>query len=347
MKYVWYILALALGIAAGFAGGIQKRSYRRLVCAIILLGIGHFLSLFPPIVGTFNDLLGEAQSRGIARLNVLVQTKSIKVEGDTAVLCQDVLGQQERIRLNEKRHITAVMANKKNTIIYTQTTDNKILALNFQPATSIMLPYIPGLGEKARIMFFHVPLAWTGFFAYFVTMIYSIRYLKRKNSIDDTIAYSSAIVGTLFTTLAYVSGALWAKFNWGKFFNWDTRELSVLLLLAIYAAYIALRTSIKEVHDRRRITAVYAIIAAIAAVFLIFIAPRVTASLHPGSRDDVNIGPILSPEIDALDATKAIIFSIMLCAFTLLYTWILNIVVRLEITTLRITQRTSYDRIPQ
>jgi hypothetical protein len=61
--------------------------------------------------------------------------------------------------------------------------------------------------------------------------------------------------------------------------------------------------------------------------------PRITISLHPGSRDDTNIGPVLSPEQDALDLTKAAVFSIMLSGFTLLYTWILNLIARYRIIT--------------
>jgi hypothetical protein len=77
--------------------------------------------------------------------------------------------------------------------------------------------------------------------------------------------------------------------------------------------------------------AVYAIIASIAALFLVFIVPRVTVSLHPGSKDDVNIGPMLSPEQSALDLTKAAVFSIMLAGFTLLYAWLLSMRARLDI----------------
>ncbi|MFN9952038.1 MAG: cytochrome c biogenesis protein CcsA, partial [bacterium] len=80
----------------------------------------------------------------------------------------------------------------------------------------ITLPYIVGLEERARILYFHVPMSWIAFLAYIVSMIMSIRYLRNPSPRLDIIASSSAALGTLFCILATVSGAIWAKFNWGS-----------------------------------------------------------------------------------------------------------------------------------
>src|SRR3972149_7397567 len=93
------------------------------------------------------------------------------------------------------------------------------------------LPNIPGLEQRARIIFFHVPMAWVTVIAFLVSMIYGIRYLARKDPIDDIRSVSSAGLGFLFCFLATVPGSIWAKFNWGSFWNWDPRETSIFLLL--------------------------------------------------------------------------------------------------------------------
>ena len=49
------------------------------------------------------------------------------------------------------------------------------------PQTWYQLPWIPGLEEKARIILFHVPMAWVTLVAFVSAMIYGIRYLKTKN----------------------------------------------------------------------------------------------------------------------------------------------------------------------
>lgn len=47
----------------------------------------------------------------------------------------------------------------------------------------IPIGFIPGLGERARIIFLHVPSAWLSVIAFFVAMIYAVRYLRSKKHI--------------------------------------------------------------------------------------------------------------------------------------------------------------------
>lgn len=329
MKYLFYVAALGVAIAVGFGKGILQRSALRAILAWGAVAVGIVLGLFPPIVGTFSDAATEAKFNRGAAFTVLIPVGGVRQIDSTDLECRDIAGHAVICR-GSNETIKTVMAhsNNHNLLLHTRLITHSLYDITaLESAPRIMLPHIPALGEKARIIFFHVPAAWTGFFAYIVTMLYSILYLRRKKDEYDIIALSSASIGTLFTALAYASGAVWAKFNWGHFFNWDSRELSVLLLLAIYAAYFVLRSNVKG-NMRKRVSATYAVVAAVAAVFLIFIVPRITISLHPGSRDDVNIGPILSPEQDALDLTKAMVFSIMLAGFTLFFTWMLNVVAR-------------------
>lgn len=333
MKYVFFLIGLALAIVVGFWGGILRQNRWRSLLAVLLISAGIIGGLYPPIVGTFRDALIEMKGTHAPTINVLIPTGSISVENDSLLRCRDAAGSVVTVGFHGDFNAVMAMSKQKPTIAHSKPMSHDFFVVTaISPAPSIMLPYIPGLGERARILYFHVPAAWTGFFAYIVTMIFSIRYLRRNNDSDDAIASASAATGTLFTALAYISGAIWAKFNWGNFFNWDTRELSVLLLLAIYIAYFVLRANIRT-HSQKRVAATYAIVAAVAALFLVFIVPRITISLHPGSRDDTNIGPVLSPEQDALDLTKAAVFSIMLSGFTLLYTWILNLIARYRIIT--------------
>jgi len=46
------------------------------------------------------------------------------------------------------------------------------------------LPIIPGLEDKARIIFFHVPTAWLSVLAFVSSMVYGIRYLWKKDLHD-------------------------------------------------------------------------------------------------------------------------------------------------------------------
>ncbi len=54
-----------------------------------------------------------------------------------------------------------------------------------QPQGWFEFPVIPGLEEKARNIFFHVPTAWTTVVAFLTSMWYGLRYLRtRKEKIS-------------------------------------------------------------------------------------------------------------------------------------------------------------------
>jgi heme exporter protein C len=186
------------------------------------------------------------------------------------------------------------------------------------------IPYIPALGDKARVIYFHVPTAWLSVIAFFISMIYSVQYLRKKESISDIKAYSAAGLGFLFTILATVTGSLWAKFSWGSFWNWDPRETSIFILLLIYGAYFALRSAIDSYEQRAKLSSVYAIIAFITVPFFIFIMPRIVETLHPD--------PIINNQGKInMDRTMLIIFLSSLTGFTMLFFWIYNLMVRSEV----------------
>src|ERR687894_806110 len=62
-------------------------------------------------------------------------------------------------------------------------------------------------GDVQRIFYFHVPLAWTSYLAFFVVFVASAAYLVKRAPLMDAIARSSAEVGLLFTTMMLITGS--------------------------------------------------------------------------------------------------------------------------------------------
>src|SRR4029434_1821662 len=56
-------------------------------------------------------------------------------------------------------------------------------------------------GIVQRVFYFHVPMAWTAYLAFFVVLVASIAYLWKRDMRWDALARSSVEVGVLFTTL--------------------------------------------------------------------------------------------------------------------------------------------------
>lgn len=116
------------------------------------------------------------------------------------------------------------------------------------------------MGIVQKIFYFHVASAWIGFFAFFVTFAASILYLITKKYAFDDIASASAEIGLAFCTIVILTGPLWAKPAWGKFWTWDPRLTSTLLLWFIYVGYIMLRQFMDESDRRAKFSAAVGII---------------------------------------------------------------------------------------
>jgi heme exporter protein C len=164
-----------------------------------------------------------------------------------------------------------------------------------------------------------------------VSMIASAFYLARRNVKADYLALSAAELGFLFCVLATVTGSIFAKATWGSFWNWDPRETSIVILLMIYGAYFALRSAVPDPERKRVFAGVYSILAFITVPFLVFVVPRITASLHP--EDTMN------PANPGMDAKTLKVFLGSLFAYTALFVWMLRLRMRiLRIEGLQIQQ---------
>jgi heme exporter protein C len=179
-------------------------------------------------------------------------------------------------------------------------------------------PFIMGLEQNAKIIFFHVPTAWLTAIAFLMSTIFSVQYLRKKNLDYDAKSYAAAQLGMIFCILATVTGSVWSKFAWGSFWSWDPRQTSIFALLLIYGAWFALRSAIESEDKRATLSSVYSIIAFLTVPFFIFIMPRIMTGLHPGSADDTNSGPIVDFK---MNSSMQLIFFLSLIGFTILYFW--------------------------
>ncbi|MGB8861897.1 MAG: cytochrome c biogenesis protein CcsA, partial [Ilumatobacteraceae bacterium] len=114
-----------------------------------------------------------------------------------------------------------------------------------------------------RILYIHVPSAWLAYLAFGVTGISSLAYLwKRTRSLQwDRLAGASAEVGVLFMGITLVSGSLWGRISWGKYWTWDARLTTTAFLFVTYIGYLAVRDLGGTHHQRARRSAVLAVLA--------------------------------------------------------------------------------------
>ena len=185
----------------------------------------------------------------------------------------------------------------------------------------LMAPLVPVLEETTRVLYFHIPVAWLTVVALGWSMVNSVIYLVKRDLRADDQAAAAAELGLVFCIAATVSGAIWAKAMWGAYWNWDPRETSIFFILLLYTAYLALRGSIEGEEKRARLSAIYSVAAFVAVPFLIFVVPRMYATLHPdpiiNTRGRVEMDPMIRW-----------CFLSMLGGFTALYVWLQSLRVR-------------------
>lgn len=115
-------------------------------------------------------------------------------------------------------------------------------------------------GPIQKILYVHVPTIFAAYAAFLATAICGAVYLWRERDSWDRLALSAAEVGVVFCTLVFITGPIWAKGTWGRWWSWDPRLTVTLLLWFIYLAYILLRSFTEGSERTARFAAVYGIV---------------------------------------------------------------------------------------
>lgn len=195
---------------------------------------------------------------------------------------------------------------------------------------TLSYPFRNILAETIRNTYFHVPMWFAMLIILIVSVVYSIRYLRKQNLKDDAVAVAFTTTGILLGILGLVTGAIWAKYTWGEYWSGDIKQNMTAIALLIYLAYFVLRAVFEDPEKKARIAAVYNIFAFINLIPLLFVIPRLTDSLHPGSGGNPAMGG------EDLDNTMRMVFYPAIIGWTLLSVWLSNLLYRMKHLELRL-----------
>ena len=146
-------------------------------------------------------------------------------------------------------------------------------------------------GVIQKILYVHVPAAFSAYLGFAVTALFGALYLWRPEERFDRVAAAGAEVGVLFCTLNIASGPIWAKATWGHWWAWDPRLTVTLLLWFIYLAYLLLRSFTEGQERTARFAAVYGLLGFL-AVPLNYLAIELFggAAMHPDNLERDSLG---------------------------------------------------------
>ncbi len=115
-------------------------------------------------------------------------------------------------------------------------------------------------GQAMRLMYVHVPAAWTAFLAFGVVLAASVAYLVRRDLKWDRRARAAAEVGVGMTALTIALGSIWGRPVWGVWWTWDPRLVTTTVLLLIYVGYLGVRGLSSDLDLNARRAAVVGVV---------------------------------------------------------------------------------------
>ena len=179
-----------------------------------------------------------------------------------------------------------------------------------------VVPADAAQGDVQRIMYVHVPSAWLAYLAFLVTFVSSVLYLWRRELRFDRLAIAAAEIGLVLTGITIVTGAIWGKATWGKWWDWDPRLTTTAILFVVYAGYLLVRQSLGDRYRRARLVAVYGIVAFV-NVPIVHFSVLWWRGLHQAPT-------VIRPGDPSIDHTLLFELLASLLSFTLVFIWALR-----------------------
>jgi heme exporter protein C len=178
-------------------------------------------------------------------------------------------------------------------------------------------------GDTVRIMYVHVPAAWTALACYTFIAVMSAVSLIWKHPLADIAARSAAPLGAGFTVIVLATGSLWGKPTWGTWWVWDARLTSVLVLLFIYLGHIALTHAFDNPARGAKAAAILALVGFVNIPIIKFSVDWCNTLHQPASLTRLD-----SPSIDPSMLTPLLLMGV---AFTLYFVTLLLVRMRSDL----------------
>lgn len=187
------------------------------------------------------------------------------------------------------------------------------------------VPRLNIVNETIRALYFHVPM-WFGMVVMFlISTTYAVKYLRKPSTENDIWSVEFANTGLALGLLGIFTGMIWANYTWGSPWHGDPKQNGAAISLLVYLAYFVLRGSVENHEQRARLSAVYNIFAFASMIPLIFIIPRMTSSMHPGSGGNPGFN------MYDLDSNMRLVFYPAVIGWILLGGWIATLRIRTKL----------------
>src|SRR3954467_10652660 len=178
------------------------------------------------------------------------------------------------------------------------------------------------MGEVQRIMYVHVPTAWTAMLVLTWAFLSAVMFLIGASYRWDNRLEAALGVSVVFCLLLCIQGTIWAKPTWGVWWDWDPRLTTTAVLVFAFGGILALRAFVDD-PARRAVWSAVACVIAFADVPIVYFSVKWWNSLHQSQS---------SPET----VSKAFHWPLRINAFGILFLWTGLVAFRARLAALRL-----------
>ena len=169
------------------------------------------------------------------------------------------------------------------------------------------------MGDVGRILYVHVPTAWTGLLCFLTAFIAAIGTLWSGRAGWDALVEAASEVGVVLTALLLFQGSMWARPTWGVFWTWDPRLTTSAIMLVLFVGVLVLRRVV-DVPERRMTLSAVAAIVAFVDVPIVYFAVKWFRTLHqdfssPKTVDGAMVTPLRTAAIGMILLATGLIVS--------------------------------------
>ncbi len=169
------------------------------------------------------------------------------------------------------------------------------------------------MGITQKIMYVHVPTAWTTLLTFTAAFVASVAWLVGRKWKWDYLLESTIEVGIVLGCLLSVQGAIWARPTWGVWWDWDPRLTSVAVMVLSYAGIAALRSFVDDPVKRATWSAVASAVGYVNVIF-VYLCVKWLRTLHQpqSSPSTVDAAMVLPLRVNAFGMIFLAVFLIAL-----------------------------------
>lgn len=135
------------------------------------------------------------------------------------------------------------------------------------------------MGEVGRILYVHVPSAWSTLLSFAFAAVFAVIHLFTGRARFDDLVEACVEVGVVMGAVLLITGSAFARPTWGTWWTWDPRLTSTAVMEIAFVGVLLLRQAVQDPERRATWSSIASILAATSMV-VTYVSVKLWRSIH-------------------------------------------------------------------